>query len=33
MWNWLVRFWHTLMRSKRKFDPTPYHRTNLHGRH
>ena len=34
MWNWLVRFWHSLMGSKRsKFGHTPYHRTNLHGRH
>ena len=34
MWNWLVRFWRSLTRSKRsKFEPSPYHRTNLHGRH
>jgi hypothetical protein len=34
MWNWLVRFWHSLMRSKpSKFDHSSYQRTNLHGRH
>ena len=34
MWNWLVRFWHWLMRSKRsEFGHSTYRRTNLHGRH
>jgi hypothetical protein len=34
MWNWLVRLWRSLTRSKRpKFDPSHYRRTNLHGRH
>jgi hypothetical protein len=34
MWNWLVRFWQSLMRSNRsKFDHSPYYRSNLHSRH
>jgi hypothetical protein len=30
MWNWLVRFWRSLMRSNRsKFDRPSYRRSNL----
>lgn len=33
MWNWLVRFWHTLTNWKHR-EPAPrYYRSNLHGRH
>jgi hypothetical protein len=34
MWNWLVRWWRSLLRWNRsEFDHSAYHRSNLHRRH